>query len=214
MTSATLDLTRRTLSEFSDALAARTATPGGGSLAAFLVAAGAATVSMAYRFTSGEKHAAVEAVMASRAAELDRLRARALALVQLDSDAYDRVSAGFAMPKGDDAQKAARAAAIQAALKNALEVPLETMELAAAVLRLARDGAAAINPNLASDCGAGALSAAAGLEAAFANVRINAASIKDAEYVRARLAAAEALRREARELSETVRAAVDVHLGG
>jgi formiminotetrahydrofolate cyclodeaminase len=214
MTSATLDLTRRTLSEFSEALAARTATPGGGSLAAFLVAAGAATVSMAYRFTSGEKYAAVEAVMASRAAELDRIRARALALVQLDSDAYDRVSAGFAMPKADDAQKAARTAAIQAALKNALEVPFETIELAAAVLRLARDGAPSINPNLASDCGAGALSAAAGAEAALANVRINAASIKDADYVRAKLAAADSLRRECKELADSIRAAVDAHLGG
>jgi formiminotetrahydrofolate cyclodeaminase len=213
MTSATSDPTRRTLSEFADALAARTATPGGGSLAAFLVAAGAATVSMAYRFTSGEKYAAVEAVMAGRASELDRVRARALALVQLDSDAYDRVSAGFALPKADDAQKAARTAAIQAGLRNALEVPLETMRLAAEVLRLARDGAAAINPNLASDCGAGALSAAAGLEAAFANVRINAASIKDAEYVRARRAEAEALRAEARELAGLVARSVDAHLG-
>jgi formiminotetrahydrofolate cyclodeaminase len=202
------------LTDFAARLAARTPTPGGGSLAAFLVAGGAATVSMAYRFTAGEKHAAVEAVMARRAEELDRVRAAALALVQRDAEAYDRVTAAFGMPKGSDAEKAARAAAVQTALKGALEVPYETMELGARALELAAEGAGAVNPNLASDCGAGALAAAAGVEAARANVAINAASIKDAEYVRARREAAEALRRRAHELAEAVRAALAPHLGG
>jgi formiminotetrahydrofolate cyclodeaminase len=202
------------LADFTERLAARTPTPGGGSLAAFLVAGGAATVSMAYRFTSGEKHAAVEAVMARRADELDRLRRAALALVQRDAEAYDRVTAAFAMPKASEAETAARTAAVQAALKGALEVPFETMELASRVLELAAEGAGSINPNLASDCGAGALAASAGLEAARANVAINAASIKDADYVRSKREAAEDLRRRARELGDSVRAALAPHLGG
>jgi formiminotetrahydrofolate cyclodeaminase len=206
-------LSQLSLAAFADSLAARTATPGGGSLAAYLVACGVGTVSMAFRFTSGDKYAAVESSMAQRAAELDRLRARALVLVDADSDSYDRVTAGFALPKTTDSQKAARAAAIQAALKGALEVPFETMQLAAAGLKLAAAGAAAINPNLASDCATGALALAAGLEGAWHNVRINAASIKDAEYVRAKVAAGETLRREASELGAVVRDAAAKHLG-
>jgi formiminotetrahydrofolate cyclodeaminase len=207
-------LTNLTLVGFADALAARTPTPGGGSLAAFMVAGAAATVSMAARFTSGDKYAAVADAMASRAAALDALRTRALALVDADSAAYDRVTAAFGLPKATDAEKAARTAAVQAGLKGALEVPFETMEVALAVLRLARDAAPAINPNLASDCGSGVHAALAGLESALANVRINAGSIKDADYVAARSAAAEAMRREARECAEAARSALAPHIGG
>jgi formiminotetrahydrofolate cyclodeaminase len=207
-------LTELSLAAFADTLAARTPTPGGGSLAAYMVACGAATVSMAFRFTSGEKYAAVEAAMKTRVEALDRVRARALELVQLDTSAYDRVTAAFALPKSNDAEKAARTAAIQSGLKGALEVPFETMQLAASVLKLAQEGAAAINPNLASDCGTGALAALAGLEGAWSNVAINASSIKDAGYVGEKLAAAKSARAEAERLAAEVRAAITKHLGG
>ena len=206
-------LTQLSLAAFADSLAARTATPGGGSLAAYMVAGGAATVSMAFRFTSGEKYASVEGVMAGRAAELDRVRARAIELVHADSASYDRVTAAFALPKADDEQKSVRSAAIQAAFKGALEVPFETMQLAIAALKLAADGAGAINPNLASDCATGALALAAGLEGAWHNVRINGKAIKDAAYVADRVTAGEALRREASALAADVRSAVAQHLG-
>jgi formiminotetrahydrofolate cyclodeaminase len=205
-------LSQLSLSAFADALAARTATPGGGSLAAFMVACGAGTVSMAFRFTSGDKYAAVESAMAQRAAELDRLRARAITLVDADSASYERVTAGFALPKSTESEKAVRTATIQAALEGALEVPFETMQLAVAGLKLAAEGVAAINPNLASDCATGALALGAGLEGAWLNVRINAASIKDASYVREKLDASEALRRSASELGALVRDGAAKHL--
>lgn len=206
-------LTDLSLSAFAAALAEKTPTPGGGSLSAYAIACGAATVSMAFRFTTGDKYAVVEADMKRRAGELDALRARALELVQADSDAYDRVTAAFAAPKSNDAEKAARTAGIQAAMKGALEVPLETMRVAVGVLRLAAAGAGAINANLASDCGSGATCSLAGLEGALSNVAINAASIKDADYVAARRSEAAALRSQALELSETVRGALAAHLG-
>lgn len=202
-----------TLDQFAEALAAKSATPGGGSLAAYMVACGAATVSMAYRFTSGEKYAAVAASMAARVEELDQTRRRALELVQLDSAAYDAVTAAFALPKATEADKVARAAAVQQALKGALEVPFETMALGVAVLQLAVQGVSAINPNLASDCGSGALAALAGIESAAANVRINAASIKDAAYVQHKSEAARAMSAAARKLAEQVRGVVQKNLG-
>lgn len=206
-------LTDLSLAAFADALSARTPTPGGGSLAAYMAACGAGAVSMACRFSSGEKYAAVEAVMARRVEELDRARARALVLVDADSASYDRVTAGYALPKASDVEKAARSAAIQAALKGALEVPFETMQLAVGALKLAAEAAPAINPNLASDCATGALALVSAVEGAWLNVRINASSIKDAEYVRAKLDAGEALRREMYEHGGAVRTAVAKHLG-
>ncbi len=205
-------LTDLPLTAFAAALAEKTPTPGGGSLAAYVVACGAATVSMACRFTSGEKYAAVETAMSARATRLDALRARSLEYVNADSAAYDGVTAAFGAPKANDEQKAARTAGIQAAMKGALEVPLETMRAAAEVLELAADSAAQINPNLASDLGSGVACCVAGLDAAQANVAINAASIKDAAYVAAKRADAAALRVRALAAADRARAALASHL--
>ena len=201
-----------TLSEFAARLAERTPTPGGGSVAAHLAALGAALASMAFRFTTGEKHAAVEEAMMRRAEDLDRLRERALGLVDRDSVAYDAVAVAFKLPKGTGAEKAARVQGVQEALRGALEVPLETMQTALLALRLCAEGAPGLNPNLASDCAAGALCLGCAAEAAMLNVRINAASIQDKEYARARLAAATGIQEEARALAELARSALDRHL--
>ena len=47
------------LAAVTDTLAARTATPGGGSAAAYAAAVGIGLASMAFRFSTGEKYAAV-----------------------------------------------------------------------------------------------------------------------------------------------------------
>ena len=205
-------LVELSLSEFTARLAERTPTPGGGSVAAELAALGAALASMAFRFTSGQKHAAVEEAMARRADELDRLRRTALDLVDRDTDAYDAVTAAFKMPNGSEAEKSARARAVQEALRGALEAPLETMRAAVAGLRLCAEGAPDVNPNLASDCATGAVCLSSAAEGAALNVRINAASIQDEEYARARLAAAAEMLEEARTLARLARTAIDARL--
>jgi formiminotetrahydrofolate cyclodeaminase len=202
-----------TLQAFAARLAERTPTPGGGSVAAYLAAQGAALAAMAFRFTSGEKYAGVQAAMGNRADELDRLRERALDLVDRDTDAYDAVTAAYKLPKADPAQKSARTQAVQSALGVALEVPLETMRTAVLALRLCAEGAPAINPNLASDCATGAWCLWSAAESARLNVRINAASLADTELARARLAECEAVVDEARRLSEAARSAAGRLLG-
>jgi glutamate formiminotransferase/formiminotetrahydrofolate cyclodeaminase len=202
-----------TLAQFGDRLAERSATPGGGSVAAHLAGLGAALTVMAFRFTSGAAYAACEADMARRVEALERLRQEALALVDRDSQAYDAVTAAYKLPKASDADKAARTAAIQQALTGAMEVPVETMDCALAGLRACAAGAADVNPNLASDCAAGALCLASAVEAAHANVRINASGLQDKALAARRLAECEAWRREARELAESVRATIDRKLG-
>jgi glutamate formiminotransferase/formiminotetrahydrofolate cyclodeaminase len=213
MTSSQSKLIDLSLTSFSDRLAERTATPGGGSVAAHIASMGAALTAMAFRFTSGPKYAAVEAAMADRVEELERLRGRAGELVDRDTAAYDAVSAAMKLPKDTDAQKAARDQAVQSALRVALEVPFETLETALAALRLCAGGAPDLNPNLASDCATGALCLASACESALMNVKINASSIKDKAYAQARVAGAEELRREADRSLETVRAAARQKLG-
>jgi methenyltetrahydrofolate cyclohydrolase len=197
----------QSLRDFTDRLAERTPTPGGGSMAAYLAASGAALTAMAFRFTSGAKFAAVEADMASRVGQLETLRHRALELVDRDSAAYDDVTAAYKLPKSTDSEKSLRADAVQKGLRGALEVPLETMRVARDALVIAAAGAAVINPNLASDCATGSWCLWSAAEAAALNVRINAGSIVDAAYTGARLAECERILRDCHESAESVRSA-------
>lgn len=202
----------QTLVEFGASLAARTSTPGGGSMAAYLVATGSALGAMAFRFTSGEKYAAVEGAMARRVEALDALRARALELVDRDSRSYEAVTAAYKLGKGTDAEKAARTAAIQLAMKGALEVPAETMEHALAALRLVAEGLPSVNPNLVSDGATGATCLWSASESALLNVRINAGSISDKAWTKTRLDHCLALSEEAHRLLASAKTAAAKHL--
>jgi len=200
------------LEAFAERLAQRTPTPGGGSVAAYLVALGSALLTMAFRFTSGPKHAAVEAAMAERTRALEGIRARALELVDLDSAAYDRVTAAYGLPKGDEREKAARAARIQEAIRGAMGVPMETMRAAVQALGVAVEGCPAINRNLASDAATGSWCLWSAVESAALNVRINAASLADRELAGRELAECERTRARAAELAEAARRSAAGHL--
>jgi formiminotetrahydrofolate cyclodeaminase len=79
--------------------------------------------------------------------------------------------------------------AIQAALRAAAAVPLQTARLCAAVLELAEVAAPLLNPAVISDVMVGAVLAQAALESAALNVEVNLAAMTDAS-------AAESLQRE------------------
>jgi formiminotetrahydrofolate cyclodeaminase len=200
------------LRSFTDRIAERTPTPGGGSAAAYLLSMGAALTAMAFRFTSGPKFVSVEAELLAQVRVLEDLRARALVLVDHDSAAYDAVSRAYALPKATDADKAARTNAIQDAVRGALEVPLETLRAAVAALKIAAGGAAHVNKNLASDCATGSWCLWGAAEGAALNVRINAATLTDAELARERLDECERLRTEAEFLASSVRASASKSL--
>jgi len=208
----TARLAHCTLDEFAARLAERTPTPGGGSVAAHLASLGCALGAMACRFTTGEKFAALEGAMASRALELDRLRAECGPLVDEDTQAYDAVTAAYKLPKADDSQKSVRSAAIQRGLLGALEVPARTLARARAALALVRDAAPDVNPNLASDAATAVWCLRSAAEAAFHNVKINAVSLADKPLGAERRAAAERELETARALAESARAALEARL--
>ncbi|MGM9861011.1 MAG: cyclodeaminase/cyclohydrolase family protein, partial [Muribaculaceae bacterium] len=87
--------------------------------------------------------------------------------------------------KATDAEKAARAQAMEAATLYATEVPLRTMETASRAFEVIRAMAQDGNPASVSDAGVGALAARAAVRGAFLNVKINAAGLADKEAARA-----------------------------
>ena len=177
-------LRENTLTRFTEILASDAPAPGGGSVAALNGALGAALLHMVCGLTTGKEkyrefHAEVREIM-SRVKELEE---RSLAAIDEDTEAFNKVTAVFSMPKETPEQKEARSAAMQSALKGAALTPLETMKAAHGCLELAARAYGKVNTSCASDFGGAVLCALASVRTAWLNVKINLASLKDGEFV-------------------------------
>jgi formiminotetrahydrofolate cyclodeaminase len=176
-------LTRLTVTDLLDSFASSTPTPGGGSASALAGAIGASLLMMVAalpktRTGTDEERAALDGVQR----QLRHGRDRLAELVDRDSDAYDAVMRAYRLPKGSDPDKAARTAAIQAALHGATEVPIDVMRACHAV---AREGVAVArcgNRSAASDTGVAFELLHAALKGAAANARINMGSLHDTGF--------------------------------
>ena len=175
------------LQTFLDQLASKASTPGGGSAAAIMAAMGAALVSMVANLTVGkQKYQDVEEEMQGFLERSEDMRSRLTGMIQADIDVFNKVMAAYGMARETDAQKAARSGAIQAALKEATDVPLACAQLCADVIELCRPVAEKGNLNVISDAGVAVLAAHAALRSAALNVYINIGGIRDEEFVRDR----------------------------
>jgi len=197
------------LTEFFEELAAPTATPGGGSVAALNGALGVSLLTMVAGLTIGKKgYEAVQADVTQAKAVLDPMRQKFLAMVEEDAQAFEKVMASFRMPKETDADKAVRTKAIQLATKGACEVPLKTMALAVEGMRPGVAIAEKGNKNSITDVGVGGICLKTALQGAFLNVLINLPGIKDDDYVTNRRSAAFRLVQQGKELSAAIEAVV------
>jgi formiminotetrahydrofolate cyclodeaminase len=163
-----------------EALASEAATPGGGAAAGLAAATGAALIAMVGRLTIGKSgFEDVEDRMRAIVERADAERDAFLALADRDAEAFDAVMRSFRLPRESEEEKATRTLRIQEAYEGAAAVPLELAERAVDLMEQAEDASAIGNPHAASDgYSAGTLLFAAAL-AAMANVRINAAGLKD-----------------------------------
>ena len=175
------------LQTFLDQLASKASTPGGGSAAAIMGAMGAALVSMVANLTVGkQKYQDVEEEMQGFLEQSEDMRSRLTGMIQADIDVFDKVMAAYGMARETEEEKAARSAAIQAALKEATDVPLACAQLCADVIELCRPVAEKGNLNVISDAGVAVLAAHAALRSAALNVYINIGGIRDQEFVQDR----------------------------
>jgi len=177
-------LTELKVNDFVNQVASSSPAPGGGSVAALTAAQGIALTRMVTQLTIGKKKYAEHAeLMQEISAKTEELITKLIDYVQKDTEAYNGVDAVFAMPKGTDEEKTARADAMQAALKKAAAVPLEVMTLCHEALKLTEKAIGKSNTNAASDLGVAALNLGAGASGAWLNVKINLAGIKDETFV-------------------------------
>jgi glutamate formiminotransferase / formiminotetrahydrofolate cyclodeaminase len=165
---------------FLDRLAAPTATPGGGSAAAYAGAMAGGLVAMVAQLTRGKKkYESVHPQMGTIAAQAAALKESLSASVEQDSRAFDDVMEALRLPKETPEQAQVRKAAIERATHRAAQVPLRVAQDAARVLELAAETAALGNVNALSDAASAGLLAGACLRAAGLNVLVNAKSVED-----------------------------------
>jgi methenyltetrahydrofolate cyclohydrolase len=173
----------QSIRHFLDKLASKSPEPGGGSVAALTGALGAGLVSMVCSLTLGkEKYKDVQPQIETLIKESEQLRLEMQDLIQKDTEAYGALSEVYKMPKATDAEKAARSAKMQEALKKACQVPFEIGLKSLEVAKLSRRAADIGTVLAVSDAGVAVLLAQACAQSAALNVKINVNSIKDDAY--------------------------------
>jgi len=201
--------TKKTLAAFLDELASSSPAPGGGSVAALAGALGAALTSMVCNLTIGKKkYAAAEEEMKKIRVQAEEMRELFTALIDKDTEAFNKVMEAFSLPKETEPQKALRSAAIREATKEATNVPLEVMKHCIDALALAQQVADSGNVNSVSDAGVSAYMLHAAVEAAALNVRINLNNLNDSEFVGWKTDEMESLRNTSRMMLEEIQGIV------
>ena len=204
-----------TCHQFAAETASESPAPGGGSISAYMGALGAALGTMVANLSSHKPGWDGRWQTFSDAAEQGQtLMRELLSLVDEDTLAFNKIMEGFGMPKGSDSEKAARTAAIQAATKYAIEVPLRTMQIAYQAFDLIELMAKEGNPNSVSDAGVGALALRSAVIGAGLNVQINASGLKDKNFVEKALEESKELIRKANDREAAILAMVVGKIGG
>ncbi len=172
------------IKEFLAKTASNSPVPGGGSIAALSAAIAASLSEMVAHLTIGKKgYEALEEEMQEIAKDAFQYRERLIRYIDKDSNAYNDVMAAFKLPKGTEQERNNREGAIQEALINATLVPLDVARDAFKIIELAGKVVKQGNKNAVTDAAVAVMMARTAALSALYNVKINLASIKDANFV-------------------------------
>jgi glutamate formiminotransferase/formiminotetrahydrofolate cyclodeaminase len=193
------------LANFMDETASESPAPGGGSIAAYVGALGAALGTMVANLSSHKRGWDERWKGFSDFAEQgQRYAQQLLRLVDEDTRAFTRVMAAMALPKATEEDKAARQSAIQEATRAATAVPFKVMETAFASMAVIKQMAEIGQESSVSDAGVGALCARTAVMGAFLNVRINATQLTDRGFADDIVARGARLEQQAQALEATI----------
>ena len=193
-----MEMQKMNVRELLDLTASDAPAPGGGAIAALSGAYGAALAAMVGNLTLGKKgYEDVQTEMAETKDKATDLSKRLLAAMDEDACSFNGYMAALALPKGTEEDKATRHGAMQAALKSASLVPLNTARMAAEVFPLAEAAVKHGNKNAITDGLVAAMMARTAVLGALLNVKINLGSIRDEAFVQKLKAECDALQAEA-----------------
>jgi len=168
---------------FTDEVSRDTPAPGGGSIAALAGSLGAALASMVANLAQGGADAEKDAKLIALAEKAQVLKDRLMIAVDADTNAFNAFMEARRLPDATPEQKATRHEAMQAGLKVAIDVPLDTAKASYAALELAGEAARLGKVASITDAAVGAQMAHAGVRGGIWNVVINLKDITDAAYI-------------------------------
>ena len=171
------------VADFIDEVSRESPAPGGGSIAALAGALGASLASMVSNLTANKRGSeAVDAVLNEAAEKCQGIKFALVRAVDEDTNAFNAYMDACRLPDKTDEEKAARTAAMQDGLKQAVYVPLNTAKLSLEAIEIAETIAKNGNPNSITDVGVGAQIAYIGVKGGIYNVLINLKNIKDTDF--------------------------------
>jgi glutamate formiminotransferase/formiminotetrahydrofolate cyclodeaminase len=172
------------VAEFIDEVSRDTPAPGGGSIAALAGSLGAALGAMVANITHRKTNdAETQKLLSDAAVEAQQVKDKLLRAVDDDTAAFNAYLEAMRLPSATEEQKHHRTERMQAGLKQAVAVPLDTAAASLEAMRLARR---MVERGLAAsltDAAVGCQIAFAGLRGGVWNVLTNLPSITDRQYV-------------------------------
>jgi formiminotetrahydrofolate cyclodeaminase len=140
----------------------------------------AGLASMVASMSRGKKaYLQYERELSEAIARLSQLREELKIAIDADAESYNSVMKAYKQAK----ESANADGLIDAALKQATNVPLKVAEQAREVAGIAEKLKPVTNPNMKSDLTTAVALARAAIEGALANVQINLESLKDSAFV-------------------------------
>lgn len=198
------------LRAFADETASESPAPGGGSISAYVGSLGAALGTMVANLSAGKRGWEEQVTLFSaEAVKGQEVKDALLRLVDEDTNAFNRIMNGFALPKNTEEEKKARTAAIEEATRYACEVPLTVMQTASGVIDMLQLMIEKGNQNSITDAGVGVLCVKAAVRGAYFNVMINAQGLKDRGFAEEIKAKAKAILDDTNTRSEEALAKVE-----
>ena len=208
MTDKQADLLNLSVRDFVAAAAAKTPTPGGGSVAGVVAALAVALGEMALNFTRGKKkYAEHEEFHARLSGRLAKARRMFEDLVADDVAAYQLYQESMRHDDGPE-----KTQAVELATAAAIDVPREMTKLCLAVLADLRELLDKCNPWLISDLVAAAALAVAAMRLSDYNVRINVPNLSDKAVAAEMHASSAADLARGVDIFEAIEAAAKEHL--
>jgi len=203
------ELFDKSLREVIEVSASKSPTPGGGSVSAIVACFGLAMASMVGNLTLGkEKYKDVAPQIEESLKEGNDLIGKLEELVEADMAGFNNFMTAYRLQGTTGEEKVARETAVQKALKDATDTPVEIARVCLKALHIADRLSVTGNKMAVSDVGVAVLLVEAALKSALLNVDINLPMIKDQAYINKVIAEKEGLAAEAGRLKEKALAAM------
>lgn len=182
---------------FADETASENATPGGGSVSAYVGVLGTALATMVANLPAPKRSEKDWKYFSDIAEKGQQIQKQLLQLVDDDTVAFNRIIEAFRLPKNTTEEKERRNQIIEQMTIQAIEIPLQMMETTLKSFEIIESMIKYGNRNSVSDGGVAAVCCRSAVYGGYLNVRINAATLKNPVKARPYLLEASELVREA-----------------